>query len=41
MVISIYSVVSIKQTGGNKRTGWTEFFHLRHEKQVQGGAKKI
>ena len=34
-----YSVVSIKHTGGNKRTGWAEFFHLLHEKRVQGGAK--
>ena len=35
-----YSVVSIKRTGGNKGTGGgTEFYHLLHEKQVQGGAK--
>jgi hypothetical protein len=38
-----YSVVSINQTGGYKQTGGvgqgTEFFHLLHEKQVQGGAK--
>jgi hypothetical protein len=34
-----YSVVSIKGTGGNKRTGWAELFHLLHEKRVQGGAK--
>ena len=33
---STYSVVSIKRTGGHKRTGWAEFFHL-----VQGGAKNI
>ena len=36
-----YSVVSIKQTGCNKRTGWAEFFHLLHEKRVQGGVKNI
>jgi hypothetical protein len=34
-----YSVVSIKRTGGNKRSGWAEFFHLLHEKRVQGGDK--
>ena len=36
-----YSVLSIKWTGGNKWTGWAEFFHLLHEKRVQGGAKDI
>ena len=36
-----YSVVSIKRTGGNKRSGWAEFFHLLHEKRVQGGVKNI
>ena len=33
------SVVSIKRTGCNKRTGWADFFDLLHEKRVQGGAK--
>ena len=36
-----FIVVSIKRTGCNKRTGWAEFFHLLHEKRVQGGAKNI
>ena len=36
-----YCVVSIKRTGGNKRTEWAEFFHLLHEKRVQGGTKNI
>ena len=35
------SSASPKQTGGNKQTGWAEFFHLLHEKRVQGGAKNI
>ena len=30
-----YSVESIK------RTGWADFFHLLHEKRVQGGAKNV
>ena len=46
-----YSVVSIKRTGCNKRTGWSIFlvhekknrvvqnFFLVHEKKVQGGKK--
>ena len=29
-----YSVVSIKRSGGNKQTGWADFFHLLHEKRV-------
>ena len=33
--------ISKKQTGDNKRTGGAEFFHLLHEKKVQGGAKKM
>jgi hypothetical protein len=37
--INTYSVVSIKKTGCNKRTGWAEFFSLLHEKRVQGGGK--
>ena len=37
----MYTVVSIKRTGGNKRTGWAEFFDLLHEKRVQSGAKNI
>ena len=28
MDVSTYSVLSIKRTGGNNRTGWAEFFHL-------------
>ena len=35
-----YSVVSIKQTGGNKRIGWAEFFDLLHEKKRTGWCKK-
>ena len=36
-----YSVVSIEWTEGNKRTGRVAFFfHLLHEKQVQGEQKK-
>ena len=31
--LKVYSVVSIKQTG------WAEFFHLLHEKQVLGWTK--
>ena len=40
--LKVYSVVSIKRTGGNKRTEWAEFFSFityLYEKQVQGGAK--
>ena len=36
-----YSVISIKQTGGNNQTGRADFFHLLHEKRVQGEAKNI
>ena len=32
-VITIYSVVSIKQTGWNKQTGLQKF-HLVHEKKI-------
>ena len=35
--VCMYSVVSIKRTGGNKRTGRAGFFHLLHEKQVCTG----
>ena len=33
-----YSVVSIKRTGCNTRTGWSKKFFLVHEKKEQGGA---
>jgi hypothetical protein len=36
MLLSLHTIVSIKRTGCNKRTGWAEFFHLLHEKRVQG-----
>ena len=36
------TVVSIKQTGGNKRTEGAELFQLLHEKKyLQGGAKTL
>ena len=41
LCISWYSAVSIKLTGGNKRTGWADCFHLLHKERVQGGAKTI
>ena len=30
-----YSVVSNKQTGCNKRRGWSKFFFLVHEKKIR------
>ena len=36
--IDMYSVVSIKRTGCNKRTGWSKFFFSTWKKE-QGGAK--
>ena len=35
----LYSVVSIKQTGGNRCTGWADFFYLLHENRVHCGPK--
>ena len=37
VAILFYSI----RAGGNKRTGWAEFFHLLHEKRVRSGVKNI
>ena len=37
-IADVYSVVSIKRTGCNKRTGWNKFFFSTWKKE-QGGAK--
>ena len=39
--MSKYSVVSIKQNGGNKRTAWSDFFLLLHERELKGEQKKL